>query len=126
MQGVRLELRAANRVGLLSDITRVLRENGLAVVRADVATQGEKSVHAFYLRDISGNEVGMDFVESMRKEMGPIHLEVKNETPKTPSTPTRSTHIPTSPAAAERSRFSFGYLLKSQIERFSQNFVPIK
>lgn len=117
MQGVRLELSAANRVGLLSDITRVLRENGLAVVRADVATQGEKSVHAFYLRDISGNEVDMDFVESMKREMGPIDLEVKNETPASTQTPS---------SAAERSRFSFGYLLKSQIERFSQNFVPIK
>ncbi|KAJ0030156.1 hypothetical protein Pint_12432 [Pistacia integerrima] len=117
-EGVRLELSAANRVGLLSDITRVLRENGLAVVRADVATQGEKSVHAFYLRDISGNEVDMDFVESMKKEMGPIDVEVKNERRRT------STQTPTSPA--ERSRFSFGYLLKSHIERFSQNFVPIK
>lgn len=113
---MRLELCAANRVGLLSDITRVLRENGLAVVRAHVATKGEKSVNAFYLRDISGNEVDMDFVESMKKELlGPIDLAVKNDSRSTsPSPPDRS---PT--------RFSLGDLLRSQLERLSHNFVPI-
>ncbi|KAL0394286.1 UNVERIFIED_CONTAM: ACT domain-containing protein ACR2 [Sesamum latifolium] len=73
-KGVRLELCAYNRVGLLSDITRVLRENGLAVLRADVATQGEKSVNAFYVRDISGNNVDLDFIKSMKREMGEIDL----------------------------------------------------
>ena len=97
---------------MLSDITRVLRENGLAVVRADVATQGEKAVNAFYVRDISGNEVNMELVESMRKEMSPIVLQVTNESP--------------TPSSTERSLFSLGYKLKSQIERFSHNFVTIK
>ncbi|KAJ6373149.1 hypothetical protein OIU76_027476 [Salix suchowensis] len=106
-EGVLLRLRAENRLGLLSDITRVLRENGLAVVRADVATQGEKAVNAFYVRDISGNEVDMGFIKSMKKEMGLTDLEVIT----TPTTPTRmigniSPH--------ERHRFSFGDLLKSQ------------
>lgn len=108
-----MELCADNRVGLLSDITRVLRENGLTVVRADVETQGEKSVNAFYVRDISGNEVDMEFVELMKKEMGPIALHVQNDT-KVPSSP------------SERSRFSLGDILKSQIDRFSQNFIAIK
>ncbi|XVE97401.1 hypothetical protein REPUB_Repub03eG0016200 [Reevesia pubescens] len=73
-EGVRLKLSAENRVGLLSDITRVLRENGLTVVRADVETQGEKAVNiAFYIRDISGNEVDLDFVESVKKEMDVIN-----------------------------------------------------
>lgn len=108
-------------MGLLSDITRVLRENGLAVVRADVATQGEKSINAFYVRDISGNEVvpDMDFVESMKRElMGPsrIDLQVKNEK-----------HL-RSPSSLEKSRYfsNFGDILKSQIERFSCNFAKIK
>ncbi|PON89878.1 ACT domain containing protein [Trema orientale] len=110
-EGIRLELCADNRVGLLSDITRVLRENGLAVVRADVATQGEKAVNAFYVRDISGNEVDMELVESMKKEMSPIVLQVTNESPR--------------PSSPERSLFSLGYKLKSQIERLSHNFVTI-
>lgn len=99
-------------MGLLSDITRVLRENGLTIVRADVATQGKKAVNAFYVKDISGNEVDMDFVESMKREMDPIALQVKNET-KGQSLPERS------------SRFSLGNMLKSQIDRFSHSFVTI-
>nr|GMD40972.1 ACT domain-containing protein ACR2 isoform X2 [Ipomoea batatas] len=84
--GVRLELCANNRVGLLSDITRVLRENGLSVVRADVATRGSKAVNIFYVRDISGNDVDIEFVKSIKREMGAIDLAVMNETATTSST----------------------------------------
>uniref|UniRef100_A0A5B7BQ92 ACT domain-containing protein ACR n=1 Tax=Davidia involucrata TaxID=16924 RepID=A0A5B7BQ92_DAVIN len=114
-EGVRVELCANNRVGLLSDITRVLRENGLVVVRADIATHGGKAVNAFYVRDISGNDVDMEFVESVKREMGPIELAVRNE---------KILIRPTSPD--HRSRFSIGDMLKSQIERISHNFVTIK
>ncbi|GLT25327.1 hypothetical protein SLA2020_232880 [Shorea laevis] len=115
-EGVKLELCADNRVGLLSDITRVLRENGLTVVRADIATHGEKSVNAFYVRDISGNDadIDMDFVESVKKEMGLVDLEVKNNTTR-PSTDDRTSQS-----------FSLGGILKSQVERFSHNFISIK
>lgn len=112
-EGVKLQLRAENRVGLLSDITRILRENGLTVVRADIATQGEKAVNAFYVKDISGNEVDLDFVECMKKEMGPIDLEVKNDYMMRPS-------------SRERAHLSIGGMLKSHLERISQNFIPIK
>lgn len=115
-QGVRLELCANNRAGLLSDITRVLRENGLNVVRADIATKGEKAINAFYVKDISGKEVDMEMVESVKKEIGPIVLRVKNET-SPPSSPQ---------AQITRSRFSFGDMLKSQIERLSHNFIAIR
>ncbi|XWS70452.1 hypothetical protein CRYUN_Cryun03dG0049500 [Craigia yunnanensis] len=113
-EGVRLELSAENRVGLLSDITRVLRENGLTVVRADVETQGEKAVNAFYVRDISGNEVDMDFVESVKKEMDVIDLEVKNYRTITPR--------PSSHQRSHGGLFYLGDVLKSQIERFSHSF----
>ncbi|KAH0989539.1 hypothetical protein GBA52_001022 [Prunus armeniaca] len=93
-EGIRLELCADDRIGLLSDITRVLRENGLVVVRADVATQGEKSIKRLLCeRDISGNEVvDMDFVESMKRELmgsNPIYVQVKNDTRIRPSSPER-------------------------------------
>ncbi|KAF9681256.1 hypothetical protein SADUNF_Sadunf06G0206800 [Salix dunnii] len=114
--GVWLKLCAENRIGLLSDITRVLRENGLAVVRADIATKEKEAVNVFYVRDISGNEVDMGFIKSMKKEMGLIDLEVKNDD--TTTRPNISSH--------ERHRFSFGDLLKSQLERFSHNFIPTK
>ncbi|XP_057504557.1 ACT domain-containing protein ACR2-like [Actinidia eriantha] len=113
-EGVHLELCAKNRVGLLSDITRVLRENGLVVVRADVATHEGKAVNNFYVRDISGNDVDMEFIESMKREMGPIDLAVKNEKSPTPSPPD------------QRPKFSIGDILSSRIERLPQTFVAIK
>ncbi|XP_031404000.1 ACT domain-containing protein ACR2-like [Punica granatum] len=76
-KGVRVELCAKDREGLLSDMTRALHENGLDVVQALVATQGDESVHSFYVRGISGNPVrDMDvgFVESLKKEMGPMKV----------------------------------------------------
>ncbi|KAJ8751665.1 hypothetical protein K2173_025824 [Erythroxylum novogranatense] len=113
-EGMKLKLSAENRVGLLSDITRVLRENGLTVARADVATQGEKAVNAFYVRDMSGNEVSdMELVKSMKKEigMGLIELEVNKDT----ATMRRP--------QAQRPRFSFGDMLRYQFQRFSDNFI---
>lgn len=113
--GVRLELSANNRVGLLSDITRILREHGLAVVRADVATQGEKSVNAFYVRDISGNNVDLNSIKSIKTEMGAVDLAVMEDTTIRPR-----------PASGGRVKFSIGDMLRSQIERLSHSFVPIK
>lgn len=125
MQGVKLELCAENRVGLLSDITRVLRENGLTVVRADVETHGQKSLNAFYVRDISGNKIDMEFVESVKKEMRPIHLKVKNE--ETTADTVGQDEPPASAAPQPQPhRFSLGDILRSQIERLSLNFVPTK
>ncbi|XP_077222423.1 ACT-like superfamily protein isoform X2 [Tasmannia lanceolata] len=111
-EGVRLELCAHDRIGLLSDITRLLREYGLAVVRADVATQGGNVKNVFYVRDISGNAVDMEIVESMKREMEPLALQVKNISP-------RRLNMP------EKSWFSLSDLLRSQIERFSHNFISI-
>ncbi|KAE9599403.1 hypothetical protein Lal_00039409 [Lupinus albus] len=116
-EGVRLELCGDNRVGLLSDITRVLRENGLAVVRADVETHGEKSVNAFYVRDISGNDVDIEyFSKSVKREMGSIvTLHVKNE-----STTSSSRRI----KKTSSSHLSFGGKLRSGIQRLSHGFMP--
>ncbi|XP_043721313.1 ACT domain-containing protein ACR2 [Telopea speciosissima] len=115
-EGVRLKLCGHNRAGLLSDITRMLRENGLAVVRADVETRGDDAVNAFYVRDMSGNKVDMETVESMRREMGPIDLEVKNE----------SCNTTNSPPERSPPRFSLSDLLRSQLARFSLNFISIR
>lgn len=70
VQGISLELCAKDRVGLLSEVTRVLRENGLSVTRAGVTTVGEQAVNIFYVRDSSGNAVDMKTIEGLRKEIG--------------------------------------------------------
>ncbi|KAJ0786240.1 putative [Protein-PII] uridylyltransferase [Helianthus annuus] len=69
-EGLSLELCAKDRVGLLSEVTRVLRENGLSVSRAGVTTVGEQAVNIFYVRDASGNPVDMKTIERLRKEIG--------------------------------------------------------
>ncbi|XP_076945491.1 ACT domain-containing protein ACR2-like [Bidens hawaiensis] len=111
-EGTRLELSANNRVGLLSDITRVLREKGLVVLRADLATKMDKCTVdiTFYVRDIVGNNVDMELVKSMKREMGLIDLAVKNEKV-----------VKSSPVV--KPRFSIGDIFKSQIERLSHSLL---
>ncbi|KAL5128258.1 ACT domain-containing protein ACR3 [Glycine soja] len=73
-EGVSLELCAKDRVGLLSEVTRILRENGLRVSRAGVSTVGEKGLNVFYVRDASGNPVDMKIIEALHKEIGQIMM----------------------------------------------------
>ncbi|XP_024032731.1 ACT domain-containing protein ACR3 [Morus notabilis] len=103
-EGLRLELCAKDRVGLLSEVTRILRENGLSVSRAGVSTVGEQAVNVFFVRDASGNPVDMKTIEALRKEIGhTMMLSVKK--------------VPTSSKAPEASgwaktSFFFGNLLE--------------
>ncbi|KAH8509004.1 hypothetical protein H0E87_010950 [Populus deltoides] len=69
-EGLSLELCAKDRVGLLSEVTRILRENGLSVSRAGVMTIGEQAMNVFYVRDASGNPVDMKIIEALRREIG--------------------------------------------------------
>lgn len=64
-------------MGLLSDVTRIFRENGLTVSRAEVSTRGDKAVNTFYVRDASGNSVELKTLEAIRKEIGQTMLQVK-------------------------------------------------
>ncbi|KAA8538338.1 hypothetical protein F0562_027839 [Nyssa sinensis] len=103
-RGLSLELCAKDRVGLLSEVTRVLRENGLLVTRAGVTTVGEQAVNVFYVQDASGNPVDMKTIEGLHKEIGhTMMLNVKK--------------VPTSEKAPEASRwakksFFYGSLLE--------------
>lgn len=65
-----MELCAKDRVGLLSEVTRILRENGLSVTRAGVSTIGERGINVFFVRDSWGNPVDMKIIEALRKEIG--------------------------------------------------------
>lgn len=111
-EGVRLELCAQNSAGSIPYITRILREYGLTVARADIATQGEKMKNVFYVQDISGNKVDMGILELMKRELEPIAFQVKNELP-----------APQRLNTMERESFSFGSLLRSQLERLSHTFI---
>lgn len=76
MQGLSLELCAKDRVGLLAEVTRILRENGLSVRRAGISTVGEEAVNVFYVRDAYGNPVDSKTIESLRREIG--HMMMLN------------------------------------------------
>lgn len=104
IQDLRLELCAKDRVGLLSEVTRILRENGLSVTRAGVTTIGEQAMNVFYVRDSSGNPVDIKTIEALRKEIG--HTTMFNVK-----------KVPTSSEAPEtkgwgKTSFFFGNLLE--------------
>ncbi|KAF8086811.1 hypothetical protein N665_0612s0031 [Sinapis alba] len=55
VKGVRLELCTADRPGLLAEVTRVLRENGSNIARAEISTKDGIARNVFYVTD--ANEV---------------------------------------------------------------------
>ncbi|XP_058081964.1 ACT domain-containing protein ACR1 isoform X2 [Magnolia sinica] len=122
--GLRLDVCTNNRVGLLSDITRVFRENGLSVSRAEISTRGDTAVGTFFVTDASGNEADHKTVESVSKEMGGTVLVINNSPTWVPTKPRSSAAASTS--TEDRPRFSLGSLLWSQLERLSSNFGSIR
>ncbi|KAM0945491.1 putative [Protein-PII] uridylyltransferase [Dioscorea sansibarensis] len=78
-KGLRLEICAEERQGLLADVTRVLRENGLSITMAEVMRMEEKVVRSvFYVDDVAGCALVNDKVIEMVKErMGNGSLKVR-------------------------------------------------
>lgn len=99
-EGLKLELCTTDRVGLLSEITRIFRENSLTVTRAEVTTRAGKAVNTFYVRDASGYPVDSKIIDSIRQEIGQTILQVKGSPEEVPQ------ESPT--------RFLFGGLFKSR------------
>ncbi|KAK2983905.1 hypothetical protein RJ640_008064 [Escallonia rubra] len=102
-EGLKLELCTTDRVGLLSDVTRIFRENSLTVTRAEVTTRAGKAVNTFYVRDASGYPVDSKIIDSIRQEIGQAILQVKGNNEDLNQVPQES---PT--------RFLFGGLFKSR------------
>ncbi|XP_078171017.1 ACT-like superfamily protein [Carex rostrata] len=121
-EGVRLELCTENNLGLLSYITRVLRENGLTVAHADIETKGENATNVLYVQDISGNSnIDQTVLETIRKQLDPLAFQVKHyEVSSLSSSPRRKSSM-----SPERDAISFVSLLRSKIERFSHGFISM-
>nr|XP_016463719.1 PREDICTED: ACT domain-containing protein ACR1-like isoform X2 [Nicotiana tabacum] len=130
--GLRLDVSTQNRVGLLSDVTRVFRESGLSISRAEIGIQGEKAVGTFYVKDASGQAVNPETLETVRREIGGTVLVVNKSLGRSSSQPTSSSNtipnISTSRSSSKQDKpgFSLGSLLWSQVEWLSSNFRPIK
>eukprot|EP00268_Persea_americana_P051864 TRINITY_DN5765_c0_g2_i2.p1 TRINITY_DN5765_c0_g2~~TRINITY_DN5765_c0_g2_i2.p1 ORF type:complete len:427 (+),score=71.57 TRINITY_DN5765_c0_g2_i2:543-1823(+) len=76
-QGVKLELCTVDRRGLLAEVTRTFRENGLSVAQAEVSTKGETAVNVFYVTDVAGHPVDPNTIEAVRQRIGLSSLKVK-------------------------------------------------
>ncbi|XP_047967455.1 ACT domain-containing protein ACR4-like [Salvia hispanica] len=112
-EGIKLELCSDDRAGLLSDCTRIFRENGLSVTRAEVTTRGTQAVNIFYVTDASGSTVKNETIEAVRKEIGMTILRVKEDAYST-SPPQQS------------GGFSLGSIFLSRSEKFLYNLGLIR
>lgn len=77
-EGLELEVRSGDRAGLLSDITRIFRENGLTIRRAEISSSGGEAVDTFYLSDPQGHPVEAKTIEAIRAQIGEATLRVRN------------------------------------------------
>lgn len=112
MQGLELELCTEDRVGLLSDITRIFRENSLSIKRAEISTKGGKAKATFYVTDVTGNPVDPKIIDSIRGQIGHTILKVKHNSSTSPKAPQETTM-----------GFLFGNLFKA---RTFQNFKLVR
>ncbi|KAE8732235.1 ACT domain-containing protein ACR7 [Hibiscus syriacus] len=76
-EGVRLELHTSDKQGLLADVTRTFRENGLNVTRAEISTASDMALNVFYVTDATGNTADPKIIESVRQKIGLANLKVK-------------------------------------------------
>ncbi|XP_047332470.1 ACT domain-containing protein ACR4-like [Impatiens glandulifera] len=114
-EGIRLELCSEDRVGLLADVTRIFRENGLSVIRAEVTTRGSQAVNVFYVTDASGRPVKSETIENVRKVIGLTVLRVKDDSCCGDQPPKETT-----------AKFSLGSLFRSRSEKLLYNLGLMK
>ncbi|EMS62614.1 [Protein-PII] uridylyltransferase [Triticum urartu] len=114
-EGLGLELCCEDRVGLLSDVTRIFREHGLSVTHAEVATRGERAANVFYVVTASGMPVQAPAVEAVRAEIGDEILLVKE-----------AAAAPKSPPGRDGGGRSLGNMIRSRSEKFLYNLGLIR
>ncbi|WOL09677.1 ACT domain-containing protein ACR8-like isoform X2 [Canna indica] len=78
-EGVVLELRTADRRGLLADVTQTFREHGLSVTRAEVTTEAGMATNVFYVADPAGRPVGQSTVDAITARVGVDSLKLSSD-----------------------------------------------
>ncbi|KAJ3705970.1 hypothetical protein LUZ61_009675 [Rhynchospora tenuis] len=68
-EGLKLELSTTDRAGLLSKLTRIFREHGLSVIRAEISSSEGKAISTFYVRDSNGDIVEQKRIETIREQL---------------------------------------------------------
>ncbi|XP_020093061.1 ACT domain-containing protein ACR4-like [Ananas comosus] len=107
-EGLKLELCTGDRVGLLSEITRIFRENSLTVTRAEVSTRGGKAINTFYVSDTTGNTVDAKTIDTIRQLIGQAFLQVKGQPEQTQTPQESPTWFLFSNLFRARSLYNFG------------------
>ncbi|KAL1316115.1 ACT domain-containing protein ACR1 isoform X1 [Arachis ipaensis] len=128
IKGLRVDIRTKNRTGLLSNVTRVFRENGLSVSRVEIGTQGDNAVGSFFVTDSSGQQVNPNIAELVRQECGgTVVTDHKSpyRVPKSSSSSLLAMDETTNNLVA-KPIVSIGNMLWSQIERLSGSFGSIR
>lgn len=126
MQGLRIDICTENRAGLMRDVTRVFRENGLSISRVEIGTRGEKAEGSFYVMDSSGQDVNPEIVELVREETGGSIVAVHKSPYRIPKASSSTTTVQEDKRGIDTGhRFSLGSLLWSQLERLSGSFGSI-
>ncbi|XAR58299.1 [Protein-PII] uridylyltransferase [Bertholletia excelsa] len=111
-EGLELEVCTEDRAGLLSDITRIFRENSLCIKRAEISTKGGKARDTFYVTDVTGSPVDPKIIDSIGQQIGKSILQVKRNSCPAPKAPQETAMS-----------FLFGNFFKS---RTFQNFKLIR
>ncbi|KAG2318531.1 hypothetical protein Bca4012_055257 [Brassica carinata] len=81
VKGLRLELCTVDRPGLLAEVTRVLRENGLNIARAEISTKEGIARNVFYVTDANGDLIDPEIIKSIREKIGIDGLSVEEPFP---------------------------------------------
>ncbi|KAL5184069.1 ACT domain-containing protein ACR1 [Glycine soja] len=127
--GLKVDIRAENTTGLLSKVTRVIRENGLSITKVQIGVEGdEMAVGSFHVANSSGQEVvNPNIAELVRRQIGGSVVANNNSPYRVPkSLSTSKTMHETKSSRDVRPRFSTGSMLWSQIKCLSNNFRPIR
>lgn len=115
-RGLKLEIRTKNKMGLLSDVTRVVRENGLSITRAEMSSQGEIAIGSFYVADVNGGEPDANVVEAVVRELdGAVVSAVKA----VGMVSTRLMGSSSDSVEQDKAKLSIGRLVWSKLERLS-------
>ncbi|XP_042440088.1 ACT domain-containing protein ACR6-like [Zingiber officinale] len=78
-EGLALELREDGKFSL-PEITRVFRENGLTIRRAEISREGAQVADNFYVSETSGSPVDPDKIDLIRRQLGLTNLTAKQNT----------------------------------------------
>ncbi|CAN0917784.1 ACT domain-containing protein ACR1, partial [Linum grandiflorum] len=125
--GLRLDICTRDRKGLLSDVTRAFRENGLSIARAEIGRHGETAIGTFYVTETSGDYVSQNTVELVKKELGESLVVVNkysywNREIKSPAWSSSASSDGGGSGDDSKPRFSLGTLFWSQLGWLSGNF----